>query len=151
MIKEKLMKALKTAAADYNGGMSANSAVACAAEACDFNEKQAERLVEMFNTLAALNKEKDASEPTGSCELASKDAVAKILVEGCSKQTQKKASAEFTGDYSFYGSNPSRTNPTIEARSSGMASMMKAASVEKERIPDELNVSQRSVSRIIEE
>ena len=151
MIKEKLMKALKTAAADYNGGMSANAAVACAAEAWDFNEKQAERLVEMFNTLAALNKEKDASDPTGSCELASKEAVAKILIDGCSKQTQKKASAECGGDYSFYGSDPSKTNPTMEARSSGMASMMKEASVEKERIPDELNVSQRSLYKIIDE
>lgn len=151
MIKEKLMKALKTAAADYNGGMGANMAVACAAEAWDFNEKQAERLVEMFNTLAALNKEKDASDPTGSCELASKEAVAKILVDGCSKQTKKKASVESDADYSFYGSNPSRTNPTIEARASGAASMMKAASEEKERIPDELNVSQRSLYKIIDE
>lgn len=151
MIKEKLMKALKTAAADYNGGMSANAAVACAAEAWDFNEKQAERLVEMFNTLAALNKEKDASDPTGSCELASKEAVAKILLDGSSKQTQKKASAESDADYSFYGSNPSRTNPTIEARASGAASMMKAASAENERIPDELNVSQRSLYKIIDE
>ena len=151
MIKEKLMKALKTAAADYNGGMGANMAVACAAEAWDFNEKQAERLVEMFNTLAALNKEKDASDPTGSCELASKEAVAKILLDGSSKQTQKKASAESDADYSFYGSNPSRTNPTIEARASGAASMMKAASAENERIPDELNVSQRSLYKIIDE
>lgn len=151
MIKEKLMKALKTAAADYNGGMSANMAVACAAESWDFNEKQAERLVEMFNTLAALNKEKDASDPTGSCELASKDAVAKILLDGSSKQTQKKASAESDADYSFYGSNPSRTNPTIEARASGAASLMKAASAENERIPDELNVSQRSLYKIIDE
>ena len=80
MIKEKLMKALKTAAADYNGGMSANDAVAGAAEAWDFNEKQAERLTEMFNTLAVLNKEKDPKDPTGSCELACKEAVAKILI-----------------------------------------------------------------------
>lgn len=151
MIKEKLMKALKTAAADYNGGMGANMAVACAAESWDFNEKQAERLVEMFNTLAALNKEKDASDPTGSCELASKEAVAKILLDGSAKQTQKKASAESDADYSFYGSNPSRTNPTIEARSSGAAAMMKSASVESERIPDELNVSQRSLYKIIDE
>ena len=151
MIKEKLMKALKVAAADYNGGMGANMAVASAAEAWDFNEKQAERLVEMFNTLAALNKEKDASDPAGSCELASKEAVAKILLDGSSKQTQKKASAESDADYSFYGSNPSRTNPTIEARASGTSSMMKAASVEKERIPDELNVSQRSLYKIIDE
>lgn len=151
MIKEKLMKALKVAAADYNGGMGANMAVASAAEACDFNEKQAERLVEMFNTLAALNKEKDASDPAGSCELASKEAVAKILLDGSSKQTQKKASSESDADYSFYGSNPSRTNPTIEARTSGTSSMMKAASVEKERIPDELNVSQRSLYKIIDE
>lgn len=150
MIKEKLMKALKTAAADYNGGMGANLAVACAAEAWDFNEKQAERLVEMFNTLAALNKEKDASDPAGSCELASKEAVAKILIDGCSKPTQKEASSECRGDYSFYGSNPSKTNPAMEARSSGLASMMKEASAEKERIPDELNVSQRSLYKVIE-
>lgn len=151
MIKEKLMKALKKAAADYNGGMSANAAVAKAAEDADFNEKQAERLVEMFNTLAALNKEKDASDPTGSCELACKEAVAKLLIDSCSNQTQKAASAEGSGDYSFYSTDPSRTNPTLEARSSGMASMMKAASVEKERVPDELNVSQRSLYKIIDE
>ena len=150
MIKDRLMVALKSAAADYNGGMCANAAVAKAAETADFNEKQAERLVEMFNTLAALNKEKDASDPTGSCELASKQAVAKMLLDDC--VAEKKASAaDMTGAYSFYATSPSRTNRTIEARSLGRQSMMKAASAEPERIPDELNVSQRSLFKIIGE
>lgn len=150
MIKEKLMKALKVAADEYNGGMGANAAVAKAAEAADFNEKQAERLVEMFNTLAALNKEKDASDPTGACELASKTAVSKMLLDGC--KSEKKASAPDLADaYSFYSRSPTRTNGTIEARSAGRMSMLKAASAEDERVPDELNVSQRSLYKIISE
>ena len=108
MIKEKLMNALKIAAADYNGGMSANMAVACAAEAWDFNEKQAERLVEMFNTSAALTQEKSASDPSGSCELASKDEVLKILLGG--NNQEKTACANGCDyEYSFYSSVPSRT------------------------------------------
>lgn len=147
MIKDKLMDALKSAAAEYNGGMGANVAVAKAAESADFNEKQAERLVEMFNTLAALNKEKDKSDPAGSCELASKEAVAKILMDGCG--SKKEASAPGV-DYSFYGSSPKRTNGTIEARNAGMSSMTKAASPDVERTPPELDVSQRSLYKIIE-
>lgn len=150
MIKEKLMDALKVAAASYNGGMSANAAVAKAAEAADFNEKQAERLVEMFNTLAALNKEKDVGDPTGSCELAEKSAVSKLLLDGCGDE--KKASAEdYSCAYSFYSGNPVRTNGMLEARSSGRSSMLKAASAVTEHIPDELNVSQRSLYKIISE
>ena len=148
MIKEKLMKALKTAAADYNGGKSANDAVACAAEAWDFNEKQAERLVEMFNTLATLNKEKDKDDPAGTCELACKEAVAKILLG--KSECEKKASSEEPHDYSFYSSAVSKTNPSIEARKSGKENMSKAASIEVDRTPEELNVSQRSLYKIIE-
>ena len=140
------MKALQKAAEDYNGGMSANAAVAKAAKDSDFNEKQAERLTEMFNTLAAINKEKDASDPTGSCELASKEAVARLLLDDCGHQ--KSASAPV--DYSFYAGVPQKTNKTIESRMSGSESMMKAASATTEKIPDELNVSQRSLYKIIE-
>lgn len=147
MIKEKLMKALKTAAADYNGGMGADMAVACAAEAWDFNEKQAERLVEMFNTAVVLNKEKDAEDPTGSCELASKDGVSKILMNGSCNE--KKASADGS-DYSFYSSSPSKTNLTIEARDSGSRFLMKAASPQSERVPKELDISQFSLYKVIE-
>ena len=148
MIKEKLMEALKVAAADYNGGMGADAAVAKAAEAADFNEHQTDRLVEMFNTLAAINQEKDASDPTGACELASKGAVAKILLDG---SMRKAASAPSTGDpfrYSFYSGDPLRTNRSIEARESGMASMTKAASAECQVKP-ELDVSQRSLYKVI--
>lgn len=148
MIKEKLMKALKAAAADYNGGMSANAAVVKAAEEADFNDKQAERLVEMFNTLAALNKERDADDPTGACELASKEAVAKMLVDGCGNE--KKASAASAPDYSFYSSSPERTNRTIEARKSGLESMTKAAFAVEDDVPEELKVSQRSLYKSIE-
>lgn len=148
MIKEKLMNALKIAAADYNGGMSANLAVACAAEAYDFNEKQAERLVEMFNTSAALTQEKSASDPAGSCELASKDEVLKILLGG---NNQEKTACVNGCDYeySFYSSVPSRTNPTIESRSSGFNGIVKAASSDEDATPEELKVSQRSLYKII--
>ena len=147
MIKEKLMKALKVAAEGYNGGMNASAAVAKAAESADFNEKQAERLVEMFNTAVALNKEKDASDPTGACELADKSAVSKILMDGSSID---KSASYSNIDYSFYGMVPDKTNPSIEARMSGRCSMCKAASSGDNGIPDELNVSQRSLYKIIE-
>jgi len=148
MIKEKLMKALKVAAAAYNDGLGADAAVAKAAEEADFNEKQAERLTEMFNTLATLNKEKDASDPTGSCELANKETVSMLLLK--SATCQKQASApDF--DYSFYGSTPSKTNLTMEARASGINAVVKAASAPSEAVPDELNVSQRSLYKIIQE
>ena len=146
-IKDKLMKALKTAAADYNGGMGANMAVACAADAWDFNEKQAERLTEMFNTAVALEKQKDAVDPTGSCELASKEAVAKILL---SDPKRVKTASARTCDYSFYGSDPSRTNPAIEARASGSMSMLKAAAADIDTEPAELKVSQCSLYKIID-
>lgn len=148
MIKEKLMKALKEAADDYNGGMGANAAVAKAASVADFNEHQTDRLVEMFNTLAAINQEKDASDPTGTCELASKGAVAKILLDG---SIRKAASAPAMDDpfrYAFYSGDPRRTNRSIEARESGMSSMTKAASAECQLKP-ELDVSQRSLYKVI--
>ena len=149
MIKEKLMKALKTAAADYNDGMGANMAVACAAQAWDFNEKQAERLVEMFNTAAALKKQKDDGDPTGSCELATKEAVAKILLDEC--KPVKKASHEVIHDYSFYGSDPEKTNLTIESRKSGIHQVVKSASASEEGVPDGLDLSQGSLFKIINE
>lgn len=154
MIKEKLMQALKTAAADYNNGMGADLAVACAAEAWDFNEKQAERLVEMFNTAAALNKEKDKEDPTGACELADKEKVASILLDRSSAMGKSASASKPDVDpfaYSFYGKDPVRTNPTIEARASGMHGMAKAASAAEEPVPRELDVSQRSLFKVINE
>jgi len=147
MIKEKLMKALKVAADDYNGGMNANAAVAKAAEAADFNEKQAERLTEVFNTTMALTKQADKADPTGACELADKATVAKLLLDGAGI---RKSASSIYRDYSFYASVPIKTNPTMEARSSGRSSMCKAASSDGEQVPAELNVSQRSLYKIIE-
>lgn len=147
MIKDKLMKALKTAVSDYNDGMGADLAVACSADAWDFNEKQAERLVEMFNTAAAINQEKRAGHETESCELANKENVARILLKGSGNE--KKASANDI-DYSFYSIVPEKTNATIEARASGIKSMQKAASSDSGPVPSELNVSQRSLYKIIE-
>lgn len=151
MIKDKLMKALKKAAEAYNGGMNANAAVASAAGDADFNEKQAERLVEMFNTLATINQEKDASDPAGSCELADKGAVSKMLLDGI---TEKKASAADdladSIDYAFYGSDPLRTNPTMEARERGLSGSIKQASA-REEVPAELDISQRSLYKVIME
>lgn len=148
MIKEKLMEALKVAAADYNGGMGANAAVAKAAEAADFNEHQTDRLVEMFNTLAAINQEKDASDPTGACELANKGAVAKILLDGSMRKAASAPSMDDPFRYAFYSGDPQRTNRSIEARESGMSSMTKAASTECQVKP-ELDVSQRSLYKVI--
>ena len=149
MIKEKLMTALKDATTDYNGGLSANAAVVKAAEAHDFNEHQTERLVEMFNTLAALNKEKDASDPTGSCELASKDEVAKMLLESSTRKAASAGQGTFDpSQYLFYSSTPEKTNLIIEARETGKTNLMKAAFASEE-IPDELNVSQRSLFKAI--
>lgn len=148
MIKEKLMKALKSAAADYNDGMGADAAVAKAAEAADFNEQQTERLVEMFNTSAALTQEKSASDPTGSCELASKKGVMKMLMDG--EETEKAASVSGQEhDYSFYSSAPCKTNGTIEARVLGAERMVKAADGPADDEPEELKVSQRSLYKII--
>lgn len=153
MIKEKLMRALKTAADDYNGGMSANAAVAKAAEAADFNENQTDRLVEMFNTAAALNKQA-GSDPTGSCELADKGEVAKLLLEKCSGHTEKAASSgRMNVDpfaYSFYEGNPSKTNPTIEARKSGRNSIVKQAE-SKDEVQDGLDLCKDSIYKIINE
>lgn len=146
MIKDKLMRAVKAAAADYNSGSSANSAVASAAKAADFNEKQTDRLVEMFNTLAALNKEKDKVDPTGSCELADKKEVAKMLL-GDSGSVKKACATE--ADYSFYLGTPKKTNGTMEARESGRSSMLKAASAVEEREDPALNISQGSLYRTI--
>lgn len=152
MIKEKLMKALKTAAADYNNGLGADMAVACAAEAWDFNEKQAERLTEMFNTAVALNKQA-GEDPTGSCELADKGKVIDILFDRCSGGVRKSASASThgsTSEYSFYSSDPDRTNPSIEARESGMKSVVKQAS-HADDVPDGLDLSKASIYKIINE
>ena len=146
MIKDRLMNALKKAASDYNAGSDANSAVAAAAKADDFNEKQAERLVEMFNTLAALNKEKDKDDPTGSCELADKKEVAKMLLGDSG--SEKKAYAP-DPDYSFYLASPEKTNGAIEARVAGRNSMMKAASFELKDEDPVLNLSQGSLYKVI--
>lgn len=149
MIKEKLMEALKMAAADYNGGMGASESVAKAAEANDFNEHQSERLVEMFNTLAALNKEKDAGDATGACELADKKTVSKLLMGSCGSEKTASAPRRAGADwYGFYASSPSKTNPTIEARRSGAESLMKQAS-SGDAVPEELNLSRGSLYKVI--
>ena len=148
MIKEKLMQALKVAAAEYNGGTSANAAIAKAAEAADFNEHQTDRLVEMFNTLAAINKEQDASDSTGSCELADKKEVSKLLMNSSMRKAACDTSHGRELEYTFYSSEPEKTNPTIEARRNGIASFEKAAS-SKEHIPEELDISERSLYKVI--
>lgn len=151
MIKEKLMKALKTAAADYNNGYGADMAVACAAEAWDFNEKQAERLTEMFNTAVALNKQA-GDDPTGSCELADKKKVVGILMDRCSGGIKKSASAAHGGgsEYAFYASDPERTSPSIEARKSGRSAIVKQAG-HVEEVQEGLDLSSRSLYKIITE
>lgn len=147
MIKDKLMKAVKAAAADYNSGSDANSSVAAAAKAADFNEKQTDRLVEMFNTLAALNKEKDKDDPTGSCELASKKEVAKMLLGDSG--SEKKAYA-IDNDYSFYLGEPVKTNGAIEARKTGRSEMLKAASCDHVIDDPVLGLSQGSLYKVID-
>lgn len=147
MIKEKLMNALKDAVSDYNGGMGANASVAKAAEAADFNAEQTDRLVEMFNTTAAINQFKSASDRSATCELADKPGVARMLL---GTDANEKAAAFRDADYSFYVTRPDRTTPSMEARRRGLSeSMHKAASASEEVVPDELNVSQRSLFKII--
>jgi len=150
MLKDKLLNAVKVAADAYNGGMPANDAVAKAAADADFNEKQAERLVEMFNTSAALSQEKSASDPTGSCELADKAKVAKIMLD-CDAVLDKSASARCDADYSFYGTVPGKTSKAIAARKAGVDSMMKAAFAPFSSVkePEELCVSKDSTYLII--
>ena len=144
MLKEKLMGALKEAVESYNGGLSANESLAKVAESYDFNEDQTDRLVELFNTAAAINKEKDAEDAAGSCELADKSAVMGILL-GC-RPSEKKASApEIKIDalakhasYEFYGTEPVRENETLKARRTGLEKMTKAAeSVQKQSFSSE--------------
>ena len=133
MIKDRLMKALKIAVGFYNGGEGADASVAKAADEFDFNEAQTERLVEMFNTAATLNKEKDESDPTGSCELADKKKVCSLLLN--SDCSEKKASCDVDvpfAAYDFYQSTPKKTNSTIDAINRGAGEMCKAASSEEE-------------------
>lgn len=150
MIKEKLMAAVKEAAANYNGGMSASESVAKAAEAADMTIEQAYRLTEMTNTLLTLNKEKDAEDPTGSCELASKDDVARILL---GVGHEKAASAPLVNaDYSFYESSPEKTNEAMKKRAEATSSFVKKAAADRdsERIPDGLDISQESLYAAID-
>ena len=150
MIKERLMEALKVAAADYNSGTGADIAVAKAAEAADFNSDQTDRLVEMFNTLAALHKEKDAEDSTGSCELASKSNVAKILLDSDMSKAASAAPAGKADDasYSFYETSPEKSNGMIEARGRGMAKVA-ADMTPVAAVPEELNVSERCLFGMI--
>lgn len=150
MIKEKLKKALSDVVEEYNGGTDVNAAIAKVAAAYDFNKDQSDRLCELFNTAAAINKEKDSVDPTGTCELASKEAVAKLLLEG-DNQIAKAASVKDCVDasqYDFYASIPCKNNTIMNARKSGSVSMLKAASADG-AIPDELDVSQRSLYKMI--
>lgn len=151
MIKEKLKKALADAVDAYNSGTGVNAAIAKTAAAYDFNQDQTDRLCELFNTAAALRQEKDASNPTGTCELASKEAVAKLLLSD--DEQVKVASAESGGQdlekYAFYSSSPERHNTIIDARENGVDAMVKAASSVADPIPPELNVSQRCIYDMI--
>lgn len=150
MIKEKLKKALADAVEHYNSGIGANAAIAKTASAYDFNQDQTDRLCELFNTAAALNQEKSASDPTGICELADKTEVAKMLV--ADGDMAKKASVGVGGiddKYAeFYASTPIRNNATMDAMRSGINSLVKAAE-SKSNLPSELDVSQKSVYKML--
>lgn len=150
MIKEKLKKALANAVEYYNSGIGANAAIAKTASAYDFNQDQTDRLCELFNTAAALNQEKSASDPTGACELADKTEVAKMLVSD--GDMAKKASVGIEGAnakyVAFYASNPVRSNATMDAMLSGVDALVKAAA-SKIDLPPELDVSQKSVYKML--
>lgn len=149
MLKDKLMSALDIAVRSYNNGCRPSDAVADAAEKFDFNEKQAERLVETFNTALALKQQKDADDPTASCELADKGEVSKRLIDSCSCDLKKNAGADFTSEYSFYMGVPECTNNTLEAKRRGVFSNIKEASSEDAGIPEELDISQNSLFETI--
>lgn len=152
MIKEQLKKALSAAVEEYNGGASANEAIAKTASAYDFNGDQTDRLCELFNTAAALNQEKSASDPTGSCELANKEEVARLLVtdnklsKAASVQSGVNASDIYNG---FYATVPECSNPMRDARRNGADALIKAAGSNMATQPQELDVSQRSIYKMI--
>ena len=89
MVKEKLREALNSAVGYYNDGLSADEAIVKAASEHDLTVDQTDRVVESFNTAKTINfYDKNASDRTGSFDLASKKAVTLALF-GKDKKTEK--------------------------------------------------------------
>lgn len=131
MLKEKLMDALRSAATMYNGGMSANDAVAKSASDSHFNMDQAERLTEMFNSARTIDYfGKNASDRTGKFDIASKAGVVSSLLGETAanagsgterrpgaKKMEKKSSGFRPIEYSFYAFDPPGRSPSSETSS----------------------------------
>ena len=131
MLKEKLIDSLKNAVSLYNGGMSADSALAKTAETNGLNTDQTERLVEMFNSAKTIDYfGKHASDRTGKFDIADKSVVAKEMFglsssagKGTSKKPkamEKKSSADATLFYSFYSTPAVKKDDEYDRRSSAM-------------------------------
>lgn len=90
--KDDLGEALQKAVAYYNGGDSADDAIAKTAQDMGFNFDQADRLVEKFNTAKTIHHfETHPDDRTQNFEIASKEKVAAALRGD--ESSEKKASA----------------------------------------------------------
>ena len=100
-IKEMLMDAMKEAASIFNKTGDPNQAIIKTASDRDFNSDQVTRLVELFNTVTALNHYKSASDKTASFPLADAD---NIMIQLFDPEKLAMAESRSLGvyDYSEY-------------------------------------------------
>lgn len=97
--KTQLKDALTNAVSYFQDGGDPNAACVKAANEAGFNQDQADRLVETFNTARVICHYKAASDKTSPCSLADKETVHGQLTA----PVEKAASAEYdTADYGCY-------------------------------------------------
>ena len=100
-IKEILMDALKEAASIFNKTGDPNQAIIKTASERDFNSDQVTRLVELFNTVTALNHYKSASDKTATFPIADADTIMVQLFDP-EKLAMAETRARGLYDYSEY-------------------------------------------------
>lgn len=97
--KTQLKDALTSAVSYFQDGGDPNAACVKAANEAGFNQDQADRLVETFNTARVICHYKAASDKTSPCSLADKEVVHSQL----SAPVEKAAELAYDGaDYDFY-------------------------------------------------
>ena len=97
-IKEMLMDAMKEAASIFNKTGDPNQAIIKTASDRDFNSDQVTRLVELFNTVTALNHYKSASDKTASFPLADAD---NIMIQLFDPEKLAMAESRSLGVYDY--------------------------------------------------
>lgn len=98
--KTQLKDALTSAVSYFQDGGDPNAACVKAANEAGFNQDQADRLVETFNTARVICHYKAAADKTGSCSLADKEKVHSQLT---APSGEKRAECAYAGaDYDFY-------------------------------------------------